>query len=242
MRVFRGEKDKEYVIEFPDLQEFENFFENAEREGSFVLKHPGIPSGSVFRAIALGSLRSRKIKPLKITSEYDSSRVTILEKIPESNVALSAEISDEQRAPVKSLAEQLRALTVSERAMLAMKADLAERRVLIQENNPKVQEFLLRNPKLTEPEIAWLAKNPMTSIPTLLTINQHKQWMSADAVRQGILTNPKTPAHVILDKIPYLSAADLIKMHQAKNLREDIRDQVQRMMKKKGIVIRKDSG
>jgi hypothetical protein len=240
MRVFRAEKDKEYVIEFSDLQEFENFFENAERDGSFLLNHPGIPSGSVFRAIALGSLRSRKIKPLKITAEQGSSRVVIFEKMPESNVVLSAEISDEQRAPVKSLAEQLRALTVSERAMLAMKADLAERRVLIQENNPKIQEFLLRNPKLTEPEIAWLAKNPMTSIPTLLTINQHKQWMSADAVRQGILTNPKTPAHIILDKIPYLSAPDLIKMHQSKNLREDIRDQVQRMMKKKGIVIRKD--
>jgi len=108
----------------------------------------------------------------------------------------------------------------------------------MQENNPKIQEFLLRNPKLTEPEIAFMAKNPMSSIPTLLAINQHKQWMSADAVRQGILTNPKTPAHLIMDKIPYLSAGDLIKMHQAKNLREDIRDLVQKQMKKKGIVVK----
>jgi hypothetical protein len=120
-----------------------------------------------------------------------------------------------------------------------MKANLAERRVLMQDLNPKIQEFLLRNPRLTEPEIAFLAKNPVSAVPTLLTIIQHKEWMSTDAIRQGILTNPKTPAHILLDRIPYLSPADLIKMHYASNLREDIRDAVHRQMKKKGIRIPK---
>jgi len=237
MKVLPGDKDHEYVLEFSDQQEFESFFDNADREGSFSLERSGLPPASEFRAVAIGSPRSRKIRPLKVVPVGDFSLVVLTESHPDSK---SPEV-EEKREHLKPLQEQLRGMTVTEKAMLAMRANLAERRLLIQDPNPKIQEFLMRNPRLTEPEIAWIAKNPMSAIPTLLTIIQHKEWMSVDAIRQGILTNPKTPSHIILDRIPHLSAADLIKMRQAKNLREDIREAVQRQMKKKGIVVRKES-
>jgi hypothetical protein len=243
MKIVPGGKDKEYVLEFSDLQEFENFFEAVDREGSFTLLDQRIPHNSEFRAVAVGSPRSRKIRPQKIVSDHASTRVVLFEPEPEvvPLVEEKAEAKEEIRVPVKPLQQQLREMTVTEKSMLAMRANLAERRLLIQDPNPKVQEFLMRNPRLTESEIAHIAKNPMTAIPTLLKIIQHKEWMATDAIRQGILTNPKTPAQLILDRIPYLSGADLIKMHHARNLREDIREAVQRQMKKKGIVIRKDA-
>ena len=243
MNIRRGGKDKEYVLEFSDQQEFETFFEAVDREGSFVVEQE-ISPGSEIRAIATGSPRSRKIRPQKIVSDQSSTRVVLFEpqpEIPATPPEESAVEAEEPRPRAKTLHEQLREMTVTEKAMHAMRADQAERRILIQDQNPKVQEFLMRNPKLTELEIAWIAKNPMSAIPTLLTIIQHKEWMSKDPIRQGILTNPKTPAQIILDRIPYLSAADLIKMHQAKNLREDVRDAVQRQMKKKKIVVPKNS-
>lgn len=243
MKIRPGGKDKEYILEFSDQNEFESFFESVDREGSFVVDHQNISPDSEFRAIASGSPRSRKIRPQKIVSDQTATRVVLFEP-PPSNPAPAEEepgLQEQHRPRAKTLHEQLREMTVTEKAMLAMRANLAERRLLIQDQNPKIQEFLMRNPKLTESEIAWIAKNPMTAIPILLNILQHKEWMSKDAIRQGILTNPKTPAHVILDRIPYLSGADLIKMHQAKNLREDVREAVQRQMKKKGIVVKKES-
>ncbi len=243
MKILSGEDEHEYVLEFSDAQEFENFFDRADQEGSFSIEHNGINNASSFRATAIGSLRSRRIKPVKIVKEATSFRIILTEKpgsaLPEPTPVETPE--EEKREPAKTVAEQIRELGVSEKAMLAMRANLAERRVLMQDMNPKIQEFLLRNPRLTESEIAWLAKNPMSSIPTLLTIIQHKGWMSTDAVRQGILTNPKTPAHILLDKIPTLSAADLIKMHHARNLREDIRYAVDRQIKKRNIRIRPSS-
>ena|SRR5687768_10294960 len=238
MKVLTGEKENDYVLEFSTLQEFEDFFTHAEEQGFFTLQHTGIPEGAMFRATAIGSLRSRRIKPLQIIKEPDHYRIVLVEKEKELVSVDEIAKEEEPRQPAKTVAEQIRELTVTEKAMLAMKANLAERRVLMQDMNPKIQEFLLRNPSLTEPEIAWLARNPMSAIPTLLTIIQHKNWMSADAVRQGILTNPKTPAHIILDKIPSLSAGDLIKMHHAKNLREDVRDAVNRQIKRRGIRVR----
>ena len=238
MRIIRGENE-EYILEFSDSREFEKFFESAERDGSFVLDQ-AIPERATLRATATGSLRSRRLKPLKILKEANASRIVLTEKpLPSSGGSeLLPEEPEKKREPAATVAEQIRSLTVTEKAMLAMKANLAERRVLMQDTNPKIQEFLLRNPRLTEAEIAWMAKNPMSSTPTLLTILQHKGWMSTDSIRQGIFTNPKTPAHIVLDRIPSLGAGDLIKMYHAKNLREDIRDAVTRMIKKRGIRVR----
>jgi hypothetical protein len=240
MKILRGEKENEFVLEFSSAQEFEQFFDQADQKGSFLLNHNHIPGDSLFRAIAVGSPRSRRIRPLKIQKENQSFRIILSEPAEAPEVAESTlpQQEEEIREPAKTVAEQIRGMGVTEKSMLAMRANLAERRVLMQDMNPKIQEFLLRNPRLTEPEIAWLAKNPMSAIPTLLTIIQHKSWMSTDAIRQGILTNPKTPAHIVLDKIPSLSAGDLIKMHHARNLREDVRDAVQRQIKRRGIRIR----
>ncbi len=246
MKVVPGETERDYILEFSTEREFEIFLDEIDQEGFFLIQNMSLPENAIFRATATGSLRSRRIKPLLIVKEADDSRVITSERKdsppappPVESVAKEepAESQEETRELAKTVAEQLRSLNVTEKSMLAMRANLAERRVLMQDTNPKIQEFLLRNPRLTEPELAWLAKNPMSAIPTLLTINRHKEWMSTDSIRQGILTNPKTPAHILMDKIPTLSAGDLIKMHHAKNLREDIRDAVDRQIKKRGIRI-----
>ena len=249
MKVLRGETEQEYILEFSNEQEFESFLEETDQDGFFLIPHTSIPKDATFRATASGSLRSRRIRPLKVVKEGDDVRAILKERTEPPPPQQPAESSEEKQDPVESseekrelaptVAEQIRALNVTEKSMLAMRANLAERRVLMQDTNPKIQEFLLRNPRLTEPELAWLAKNPMSAIPTLLTIIQHKEWMGTDAIRQGILTNPKTPPHFILDKIPTLSAGDLVKMHYAKNLREDIRDAVAKQMKKRGINIKR---
>jgi hypothetical protein len=263
MKILSEESKNEYILEFSNESEFENFLERINQEGDFLIPDPNIPENAIFRATAIGSLRSRRIKPLKIVKEGDNSRAIISEKTerPEEKVQPAeeksvpveektepapiteepAESSEEKRELAPTVAEQIRAMGVTEKSMLAMRANLAERRVLMQDTNPKIQEFLLRNPRLTERELAFLAKNPMSALPTLLTIIQHKEWMVTDAIRQGILTNPKTPPHILLDKIPTLSSGDLIKMHYAKNLRADIRDEVAKQIKKRGIRIGKSN-
>ncbi len=168
------------------------------------------------------------------------------ERQPESSPDLLARLKSDGSLPPaedkpRTLAEKLRAMPVTERAALAMKADLQERRILMQEANPKIHEFLLRNPRLTESEIAFMARNPGSPIQTILTILQHRDWMIKDPIRQGILTNPKTPPATVLDMIPGASAGDLIKMYHARMLREDVRVSVQREMKKRGIRVKKDA-
>lgn len=80
MKVLRGETGQEYILEFSNEQEFENFLERLDQEGAFLIPDPNIPENAIFRATAVGSLRSRRIKPLKIIKEADNSRAIITEK------------------------------------------------------------------------------------------------------------------------------------------------------------------
>jgi len=228
MKVSRTES-KELQLEFENDEEFEKFFETTEQQGYFDLQLDQIPEGCIFRAKSATSPRSRKIKPVAVSGK----RVWLVEPKPE------------EVAPVKvgeSLFDQIRKLPLTERVTLALKADFAERRILMQENNSKIHEFLLRNPRMSESEIAWLARNPASPMQTILSILNHASWMGVEPIRVGILTNPKTPPQTVIQMIPALNGSDLMKMHQARYLREDIRMTVEREMKKRGMrVVRRDS-
>ena len=235
MKVERG-ADREFVLQFDSIEEYESFFQQAEKCGNFPLEAANeLPSDSTFVARAEGSLRSRKIRPQEI-EKRDGLHVIHLTKESSAIAPPAAEPLKEEKP--QSLHDKIRAMPLTERVSLAMKADLAERRILMQENNLKIHEFLLRNPRITEPEIAWMARNATSPIQTILAIFQNKAWMAIDSVRSGILLNPKTPPAIVLDLIPLLSAGDLIKMFNSSLLREDVHAAVEREAKKRGLRIK----
>ena len=83
-----------------------------------------------------------------------------------------------------------------------------ERRILMQENNSKVNEFLLRNVRITEQEIAFMARNAAVPMQNLLMIAGNRAWMNHEPIRAAVLTNPRTPAAMVMDMIPTLSPPD----------------------------------
>lgn len=256
--MFPGESSGELVLEFESPEEFETFFAEADRNGYFELPPYGIPKNVVFRARATGSPRSRKIKPIKVLHSSEATIVHLVEPPPTQTkttkaVELPSEPADDPRnkeeggaiasttAEVgRSLFDQIRALSVTERVALALKADLMERRVLMQENNSKINEFLLRNVRITEQEVAFMARNAGIPMQNLLAIAGNRPWMNHETIRSAILTNPRTPAAMVMDMIPTLGPQDLLKMHHAPYLREDIKANVRRELKKRGIKIKEN--
>ena len=261
MKMFPGESSGELVLEFESPEEFETFFEEADRNGYFELPPYGIPKKVVFRARAIGSPRSRKIKPVKILHSGEATVVHIVDppstqpkttkavelpseiptKIPDSKGPDEGDAVASATAEVgRSLFDQIRSLTVTERVALALKADLMERRILMQENNSKINEFLLRNVRITDQEVAFMARNAAIPMQNLLAIAGNRPWMNHESIRTAILTNPRTPAAMVMDMIPMLGPQDLLKMHHAPYLREDIKGNVRRELKKRGIKIREN--
>jgi hypothetical protein len=251
MNVLPDGTGKELTLEFKDLAEFEAFFDAADAKGSFELSAHGLQKDVVIRARVSGSPRTRKIKPAKITAKGSTSIIHLVlneesrspNNLPESIEEKSSEPSPDinsQPEVGQSQFDKIRALTMTERVALALKADLMDRRILMQENNSKINEFLLRNVRITEQEIAFMAKNAAVPMQNLLMIAGNRALMNHEPIRIAVLTNPRTPAAMVMDMIPTLSAIELSKMNQAPYLREDVKASVKREMKKRGIKSREN--
>ena len=111
--------------------------------------------------------------------------------------------------PSESAWDRMRSLSQMEKILLAVKADRAERALLLQDNDPRVLLSLLRNPRLTVDEVARLAKSPYLTFQIADVIVKAQQWMASLDVRAGLVHNPKTPPAFALRILPTLPDAEV---------------------------------
>jgi hypothetical protein len=238
----------EYVLEFESEKEYDSFILQCRETGSFRLEAETIPRQAVFRAKIAGRSRSSKLRTTEVTKEEGAYRVgMIVSRVKEpaprpaepaspdtdaSGQEIGTEDDNERR---ETLYEKLRRMSVQNRTILALKAGPEERRVLMQQNNSRVQEFLLRNPHLSENEIVLMARNPSTPTQTILTIAGRPSWMQLDAVRTAIVLNPRTPPRLAMNLVGNLSEQDLLRSFQAPGLSMVVKGFLRREILKRGI-------
>ena len=107
-------------------------------------------------------------------------------------------------APQATSWDRVRALSQTEKLLLAVKADRSERAVLIQDNDPRVLLSVLRNPRLTVDEVVRIAKSSFINFNIADVIMKTPQWMASLDVRLGLIHNPKTPQAFALRILPTL--------------------------------------
>jgi hypothetical protein len=105
--------------------------------------------------------------------------------------------------------DRLRALTQTEKILLAVKAERSERALMLQDNDPRVLLSLLRNPRITVEEVARMAKSPFLSYQVAEVIMRSALWMANLDVRVGLVNNPKTPQAFALRVLPTLPDAEV---------------------------------
>ena len=105
--------------------------------------------------------------------------------------------------------DSVRARSQMEKLLLAVKADRAERAVLVQDNDPRVLLSVLRNPRLTVDEVVRIAKSSFLNFQIADVIMKTGQWMSSLDVRLALIHNPKTPQAFGLRILPTLPDAEV---------------------------------
>jgi hypothetical protein len=108
-----------------------------------------------------------------------------------------------------SVWDRIRAMPYPEKIILATKADRSERSVLIQENDPQILYYLLKNPRITAEEVLRIAR--MTSISAAVAdlIAKTTQWSSNQEIRSAIVNNPRTPTPLALKLLPTLPEPEI---------------------------------
>jgi len=94
--------------------------------------------------------------------------------------------------------DRVRAMPYAEKIILATRADRSERGVLIQDNDPQILYYLIKNPRITTEEVLRIAR--MTSISAAVAdqIAKTTQWSSNQEIRSAIVNNPRTPTPLAL--------------------------------------------
>jgi hypothetical protein len=108
-------------------------------------------------------------------------------------------------APPANVQERLRGLSVAEQLRVARSSSLTERVTLERLYGKTVWEALLRNPHLTVPEVARLARLGTMPRPLLELIVGNPAWLQVPLVRRALLSNPRLSpdmVHKVLVLLP----------------------------------------
>jgi len=139
--------------------------------------------------------------------------------------------ADEREA---STLQRLASMTVAQRISRAMKGTREERGILIRDPNRIVTSAVLSSPKMTDTEIAGIARMANVSEDVLRTIAANRAWLKNYTVALGLVKNAKTPVALSMSLLGRLNERDLRMISTDRNVPD-----VLRVMARKKVVIDK---
>jgi uncharacterized protein (TIGR02266 family) len=128
---------------------------------------------------------------------------------------------------------QIKNMSVKDKMILAPKADKTERAVLLRDLNASVARLLIRNPRITESEIAQMAKDFAVPSDVLEMIAKNRKWIQNFEIRLAIVRNPRTPTPLAVAQLNYLQVKDLAVLAKSQNVRETIKNEAFKLLLKK---------
>jgi hypothetical protein len=137
------------------------------------------------------------------------------EEQPQAEIDEEAELTDEEKADpekrtkARALHVRLRGLTFAQQIKHAASPDPQERIMLERYYGKNVWEALLRNPRLTPPEVSRMAR--MGTLPRTMVeiIVSNGAWLQMPEVRRSLLNNPRLSTDQILRVLRMLPKPEL---------------------------------
>jgi Tfp pilus assembly protein PilZ len=141
------------------------------------------------------------------------------------------DLAADQRAIVQARAAKLRNLTPAQRMQVA-RGSVQEERVLLERlYGSAVWELLLRNPKITLPEVARMARKGTMPRPLLDVIAENEQWIRHSLVRRALLANPRLGPDAINRVLRTLPPRELKLVPQQTAYPQSVRQAATRLMR-----------
>ncbi len=200
----------EIPIEFANLEEFVQEFENNLRHGgTFARGVTGLEKSTEREISIIHPVHGAKLclaaKVVLVVEGGEGEGVGIAianfdakvrEEIAEFLKSEAAE-PEEDKKTTKNVHERLRGLPASEQYKIARGRNLNERIVLERIYGKAVWEPLLRNPNVTIPEVSRIARMGALPRPLLDLIVSNSTWLTAPHVRRALLANPRLGGEMV---------------------------------------------
>lgn len=127
--------------------------------------------------------------------------------------------------------ERLRGLTLAQQIKIAHHGEVSERIILERLYSKNVWEALLRNPRLTGPEVARIARMGSLPRPLLELVVNNGGWMQIPEVRRALLSNPRLGTDQIIRILRLLPKHELKMAAMQTAYPHAVRDAAKRLLK-----------
>ena len=147
------------------------------------------------------------------------------QRVIESERRESGDVSTER----VSLIRRIMFMNTKDRMKLAMKGDREARGILIRDSNRVVCAAVVKNPRITEPEIENIAGMRTVADEVLRIIALNRSWIRSYVVIHNLARNPRTPIPTAMNILPRIRTKDLQTLAQNRNVSEAVRRHAYRL-------------
>lgn len=141
-------------------------------------------------------------------------------------------MDDEGNVIPLRLTQRIMKLRTSQKILLAQKGGKEERTLLIRESNRLIQVAVVRNGRITEGEVAYIAQMRSVHDEVLRIISQNREWMKKYNTLKNLVMNPRTPLPIALNQLKRFTEYDLKLVLKDRNVAELLRREAKRMLEK----------
>jgi hypothetical protein len=129
-----------------------------------------------------------------------------------------------------TLTQRVMRLRTNQKIMLAQKGGKEERTILMREANRLIQVGVIRNPRITDGEVAYIAQMRSINEEVLRLVALNRDWMKKYAVVKALVLNPRTPLPLAMQHYKRLNETDLKLMQRDKNIAELLRREAKKWL------------
>ncbi len=172
--------------------------------------------------------------PKERTKEEEEAEVESEELAAERRLQAAKPLLDETGEEINlTISQRVSKLRTNQKIMLAIKGGKEERALLIRESNRLIQVNVIRNGRITEGEVAYIAQMRTVNDEVLRIISMNREWMKKYPIAKSMVLNPRTPLPIAMNQLKRLIDADMKLLMKDRNVAEILRREAKRMLETK---------
>ena len=139
-------------------------------------------------------------------------------------------VVDEDSEEFLSKYQLVQVMGIGEKIKMALTGDKEWRKILIKDANKLVSSGVLKNPRITEPEVLTILKSGVQNDEIMRLICANKEWVKNYQIRKALIENPKTPTASALRFLGTMNEKDVSGYAKSRNISSVLATQAKRML------------
>lgn len=181
--------------------------------------------------------RDMLVSHISVSEEADGDEAVIenVEQVSLPQVDEEGEQADEEPTDIEdeeylSKYKLSMVMGIGEKIKMALSGDKEWRKILIKDANKLVSSGVIKNPRMTEPEVLTLLKSGVQNDEIMRLICANKEWVKNYQIRKALIENPKTPLANALRYLGTMNEKELATYAKSRNISSVVATQAKRML------------